>query len=1133
LTNLNATALGNAWKSVLPGGTESVVFTNAVIGDVYYIGVKSEDQEAAEFSLIGVSSDRPFEEERNGRIYLYGVPFEAAVLDGTPRRPTAGTMLAIGLSNRRIAHAQVTTSTLHENFPDLVGVLAKQQTRIILNNHAFGTNNSGTNTFVYEDNPMFAVPGITQPSDGPGSLNELVGYKIVGPWFLEMIDNSPSHTGRVQRFEVAIDPLRDDLQINGTISGTVEAGEMAFWALDVPPGATNINFSFTDVTGTLEFYWREELLPTTNSYDFTRVINPPGAVFSLPVTPGRTYYMGLRNPTASDVSFTLTITAQFADVNYNRFFSERTLEDVRDVATTNSVIDVAEDKLVSDVRVGVRMKHPRSSDVALTLISPQGSRILLAENRGFTNNAGFGSNVILTNRSTNGSTIVTTQASYVIFTDRTNLTQVPVKFANPGSSNSLGSVGVAFASGFELSTLAGNYQAGTTLSGGWRVTGGGTNANPQVSVLNIPGLSHTGDTFLSLGTAGVRNQFQLTPGRAYTLRFYARRGALMDFYSTGVDDLSVPIAAGIADRHYYSIPGVLPMFVLPTNEPPFLPPVSWTPNGGAPASQWITPYPTVPTNDLTGLFLFRTYINLYEQDPATFHLTRQFRWSGDDVGSNIRVNGRTLNPPLPGTPSSNFFGGTTMVLPPLEPGLNIVDFFVNDASGAEGLRVQVNPTAPYTKRAQPEVLATIGGVTRRLQVAPDWGLQEFTFVPSGSTESLILENGNGEVWVDTISVESSGDVFLHPEEPFELLEGERAMGEWRLEVRDTRTGAVLPTSEVLEWSLELAFADTRNPAVQMQPGDVMGPITLGDEEVLWVVLDPCQAATFARFTVRGIGNADELLVFADHNGFPTGHPELDDFIPIANDGPNGTAVLELSTLLPAPARLTGKPVFVAIINQFLDTTNQFEIEFESDGNCSISGPPPVLNPDNPTVGSVEPDPNGGSTNTNEGVFQFTVPPNARAATVTVTSDGDVTLYGQKDAVPTTSVFTYRVNATPGPGTESLRIDQLSAPALSPGLYYVRIGNNTAQRVNFTATVTFGFDNGSNQLSMNMIITSTGELQLQFFPAEVGAVYVIEATSDLTGAWTVVQTITAVSTLETHPITPSLTQQYQFFRVRKQ
>jgi hypothetical protein len=218
------------------------------------------------------------------------------------------------------------------------------------------------------------------------------------------------------------------------------------------------------------------LLPTTNQFDFSTNINPPGATFDLAVSPGRTYFMGLRNPGASVVNFTLLITPDYADTNYNRFYGERVLDDVRDVSTTNSVIDVGDDKLVSDVFVGVQMRHPRSADLALTLITPQGSRILLAENRGGSNSAGFGSSTVVTNGTT-----ISNQLNYVVFTDRTNLTQIPVKFANPGTSNALS--GVSFSSGFEDSP-AGNYPSGTTLADGWLVTPGG-----QMSIIDGPGLT--------------------------------------------------------------------------------------------------------------------------------------------------------------------------------------------------------------------------------------------------------------------------------------------------------------------------------------------------------------------------------------------------------------------------------------------------------------------------------------------------------------------------------------------------------------------------------------------------------------------------------------------------------------------
>jgi len=62
IMTLDTAAIQNALKSVTRGGTEAIMVTNAVVGDgeVYYIGVKSEDQQAAEFGLYVKSSDEPF-----------------------------------------------------------------------------------------------------------------------------------------------------------------------------------------------------------------------------------------------------------------------------------------------------------------------------------------------------------------------------------------------------------------------------------------------------------------------------------------------------------------------------------------------------------------------------------------------------------------------------------------------------------------------------------------------------------------------------------------------------------------------------------------------------------------------------------------------------------------------------------------------------------------------------------------------------------------------------------------------------------------------------------------------------------------------------------------------------------------
>src|SRR6185437_9016527 len=60
LTNLNTNVVNNAFKSLTRTGSETVIFTNSQPGQVYYIAIKSEDQQAAQFELVSFATDKPF-----------------------------------------------------------------------------------------------------------------------------------------------------------------------------------------------------------------------------------------------------------------------------------------------------------------------------------------------------------------------------------------------------------------------------------------------------------------------------------------------------------------------------------------------------------------------------------------------------------------------------------------------------------------------------------------------------------------------------------------------------------------------------------------------------------------------------------------------------------------------------------------------------------------------------------------------------------------------------------------------------------------------------------------------------------------------------------------------------------------
>ena len=83
--------------SLSRGGTEYVVDSNSTPGEVYYIGVQSEDQMGSEYDFFPVFSSTPFSSlDNNGDETVTGVPVPVAIPDGTPANP--GVNFVMGLA---------------------------------------------------------------------------------------------------------------------------------------------------------------------------------------------------------------------------------------------------------------------------------------------------------------------------------------------------------------------------------------------------------------------------------------------------------------------------------------------------------------------------------------------------------------------------------------------------------------------------------------------------------------------------------------------------------------------------------------------------------------------------------------------------------------------------------------------------------------------------------------------------------------------------------------------------------------------------------------------------------------------------------------------------------------------------
>lgn len=393
-------------------GDEAVIYDDSAQGQVYYIGVKSEDQMAGEFEFFAVFSLVPLaQEDADGYVQAYPFnPPQGSIPDGSPDKPGVSKWIAFLAGQGEVRRVIVTNSLLCENIADVVGaVVSPSQKAVVLNNHILPALPlaPGPYNFVYEDNDEGDVPGAIHP-DGPGELRDFVGDAKGGQWKFYYVDNTLTATGRVDNCKIRVERQPGNGE---SITNTVPPNSWQYYAVNIPADATNLTVCLELISAIpqpLEIYLRKDEYPTSTAYDYTLTVNPPtgpppGTCFSIsrsdlpPLSPGR-YFVGIfnGNPTSQTYVYTATYYTDPGSVVPIGWGSSGS-QPLRDDAVTDSVITVTNDARIQQVEVGLRIDHPRVSDLAVTLVSPRGTRVLLAENRGGTSTEGFGTTISVTN----------------------------------------------------------------------------------------------------------------------------------------------------------------------------------------------------------------------------------------------------------------------------------------------------------------------------------------------------------------------------------------------------------------------------------------------------------------------------------------------------------------------------------------------------------------------------------------------------------------------------------------------------------------------------------------------------------------------------------------------------------------
>jgi subtilisin-like proprotein convertase family protein len=966
LTNLDPSAIAAADKSLSRGGTEVIVYANSAAGQIYYIGVKAEDQMASVYGFIGVFSELPFGINDNGNVILRGVPVPVAIPDGTPDRPAAAIVVAIDVVPMQVRRAVVGLSVAHEDFGDLLGDLNHSGQSVVLNNHSFG-NGLTNQSFIYEDNGQNDIPG-SQPTDGPGSLMDFMGSEGAGAWILTMVDNALFHTGQVNALSITLEPQPPPGDI---LYVDLQPQTWFYEVVDVPANASNLTVHVIGNTGSIGIYLRKGAPPTLTQYDKMTQLTPPPPDGSLslskydspPLSAGR-YYIGIYNPdnVVQRIGVSYTLDLDLVGVPQT-IYTASTVQPIPDDAVSYAALPVTNADRISALDVGLRIDHPRVSDLAVTLVSPRGTRVLLSENRGYADTNGFGSDLVSTSivpADSSGGAAATTN------TVDTGLTAGTVKvdwefYTIPDRLRVYCGTNLLFDTGL----VSGSGSASLTY-------GPGTSTFITVTV-------NEGDN----PDVGTRWKYTLTSTRREP--FYALFTESTNLTHTPIKFALPPFRLSYGATNFVLDDG------FEAGTPGIVPPGALNFSGG-----W-----SLDSGD----------VNLLTN--GTFGLTS---YQGNQC---LDLNGTS-----PGAIYTNL---TT------RPGLV---YFLTFAYARDPDTLAANVVPQATVAIDANVLLTVSPAASNAWTSLGWTLATATFTATAPTTRLSVQSGTpgaAGVLLDAFqvyAVATNAPIYL-PEQNLSAVVGERAAGQWQLELWDSRAGGTNPPPQLLGWQLRFQFERSVPAPADLAHGVAVSN-TLPAGALLYFAVPVPDWARFATNLLL-YASAPVNLLF-NQSRPPTGTNDGDLFL--LTNAVAGSATL--SALTTPPLRV-GATYFLAVQN--LTATNvSFAVEVDFDIATLYSGVPVtsvVSGPSQPRY------------------FQFDVSPAATAVAFALTNlNGNANLYVRKNAPLPTPTGNDYASANPGADPELILVYTNSTPVpLAPGRWYLEVANADTQPVYYTVVAT--------------------------------------------------------------------------------
>jgi subtilisin-like proprotein convertase family protein len=879
LINLDPTVISNCvygnlgdGASLTRGGTEFVAYTNSQANNVYYVGVKSEDQMAAEYGFIAVFSDKPFSTMQNGNEIVNGVPLPLNIPDGNNAHAGVRYVFGLALTPMEIRRVVVTNTFTHQNFGDLVGALSHGGKFDVLNNHD-GLGPVVNTNLVYDDSGQGDILG-SRTSDGPGSLRNFQKSQAIGPWLLNVVDDSIGNTGSITGFQMLIQPHQDPRK---GITVSVGAGQWFYTYVDVPVGYTNLTVLATNLPPTsvppIELFVKEGTQPgfadTNNMVLLTNGV-PPGNFISIgpPLTPDR-YFIGLFNPSTAphDVFLIANLAFDAAAVSRVNFASTGPVPLLDDAVTYSSIM-VTNTDIIQNFNVGLRVDHPRISDLVFHLITPNGTRYLLMENRGGTTTNGAGITVVTTN-------IVNATANGTA-QPNTNVVNVGLTSGKFPITYNFYTAPDEMTVYYGTNIIPANRILDTGFTNNPSLGGGAQNTSPVTITVNFPPAGVLANsTYLTI----IMNQFGNTNGQ--TAWTYTAGGLNTNIYYLAFTENTNLTTTPIKFAVPPFVPGTSVTATVVTNVTP-----AWHSSfeGGAGST---TVYAV--TNFAEGW--------LVSVGSVDWLASGVFGSTAYEGGFYIDLNGDNT-----GSISTNV---------PTVVGGNYIFRFAytrNPNAGAAlsaQLRINGNPVltvSPTNSNSWTDLKWSTTSVV--FQATSALTPIELDSLTSGSSGVLLDDLDLQLVAVATNTFTASGNLYYLPEESLDPLIGTSAFGLWQLEIWDNRVGATNNAS-LVSWQLQFVFANTNLAPAILTPGTEICNTTPANG-ILWYQVNVPLNAVFATNTLFSADLPVNLL-------FNQASASTNGSVTLLSNRTNGISVLGTNSV-PLPPLVPGSTYYLGVQN---------------------------------------------------------------------------------------------------------------------------------------------------------------------------------------------------------------------------